>query len=56
MRSIASAAGDRLVFEAESGRDAAVVLHVRAQKPGVADYAVGLNGGTPRVLRSIILP
>lgn len=56
MRSVATAAGDRLIFEAETGRDAAVVLHVRAQKPGVADYAVGLNGETPRVLRSIVLP
>lgn len=56
VRSVAVADGDRLIFEAQPDRVAAVVLHVRAQKPGVADYAVGLNGDTPRVLRSVILP
>lgn len=56
VRSVAAADGDRLVFETEPGRTAAVVLHVRAQKPGMADYAVSLDDGAPRVLRSIVLP
>lgn len=56
VRSIAAPEGDRLFFQAEPGGEASVVLHVRAQKPGVADYAVGLNGEAQRVLRSIVLP
>lgn len=56
VRSVAAADGDRLIFEIEPGRPAAVVLHVRAQKPGMADYAVSLDDGAPRVLRSIVLP
>lgn len=55
-RSLATADGERLIFETEPGRPASVVLHVRAHKPGMADYAVSLDDGPPRVLRSVILP
>lgn len=55
-RDVAAAEGHRLVFETEEGQPAAIVLHVRAQRPGIADYTAALDGSTPRPLRSIILP
>lgn len=53
---VATPEGSRLIFSTEPGRPAAVVLRVRALKAGPADYAVGLDGGAPRPLRTIVLP
>lgn len=55
-RDVVAMEGHRMIFEAEEGQPAAIVLHVRAQKPGIADYAVALDGGAPKPLRSVILP
>lgn len=55
-RDVAAVEGHHMVFQTEEGQPAAIVLHVRAQKPGIADYAVALDGGAPKPLRSVILP
>lgn len=56
VRSIAGARGDRLLFEVEPGQPLVVVVHVRAQRPGLVTYSVGLDGGAPRILHSTVLP
>lgn len=53
--SIASAAGDRLVFAATPGEATRIVLHVRAQQPGLARYQVAVDGRATS-LSSLILP
>lgn len=55
-RDVAAAEGHRMVFETEEGQPAAIVLHVRAQRPGIAGYAAALDGGAPKSMRSVILP
>ena len=55
-RDVAATEGHRLIFETEEGQPAAIVLHVRAQRPGIADYTAALDGGAPQPMRSVVLP
>lgn len=47
--------GQRLVFAAADG-PFEVVVHLRAQYPGLARYRVRIDGGTPEEITTLILP
>lgn len=55
-RSLVSPAGEVMVFRSESGPPSKVVLHLRAQRPGIARYDVSLDGGDPVGVTTVVLP
>jgi hypothetical protein len=55
-RSLVSPAGEVMVFPSEHGPPAKVVLHLRAQRPGLARYDVSLDGGNPVGVATLVLP
>jgi hypothetical protein len=56
-RSLVSPAGEVMVLRsAGGGPPSKVVLHLRAQRPGLARYDVSLDGGDPVGLATVVLP
>jgi hypothetical protein len=55
-RSLTSSAGETMVFKSEEGPPSQVVLHLRAQRPGLARYDVSLDGGSPVSATTVVLP
>jgi hypothetical protein len=50
-----SPAGETMMFKAEGG-PTQVVLHLRAQRPGLASYDLSLDGGSPVGATTVVLP
>lgn len=55
-RSFTSPAGEVMEFQAENGPPSKVVLHLRAQRPGLARYDISLDGGSPVGVTTVVLP
>lgn len=55
-RVIGSAEGQTLLFETHGEGAVDVVIHVTPENPGIAQFTASLNGGTPQVVTSLILP
>jgi hypothetical protein len=53
---LVSPAGEVMVFRAEGGPPNQVVLHLRAQRPGLARYDLSLDGGAPAAATTVVLP
>ena len=53
---LVSPAGEVMVFRAEGGSPTQVVLHFRAQRPGLARYDLSLDGGSPAGATTVVLP
>lgn len=48
--------GERLVFSLVADAPAVVHIHVRAQRPGLANFNATVDGGARRNITSIVLP
>lgn len=55
-RSLATPAGEVMVFQSDNGAPAKVVLHLRSRRPGIARYEVSLDGGGPVGVTTVVLP
>jgi hypothetical protein len=55
-QSLTSPTGEVMVFRSENGPPSKVVLHLRAQRPGLARYDISLNGGDPVGVTTLVLP
>jgi hypothetical protein len=55
-RSLATPAGEVMVFQSGDGAPAKVVLHLRSQRPGIARYDISLDGGRPVGVTTVVLP
>jgi hypothetical protein len=55
-RSLATPAGEVMVFQSDNRAPAKVVLHMRSQRPGIARYDISLDGGSPVSVTTVVLP
>lgn len=55
-QSLTTPNGQLLVFKATDGGRGEVMLHLRALRPGFAEYEVGMDGGKTTEITTFILP